>query len=209
MISTQADGRSVGILLLLSSLAAVFLMPHHPTHFHGGNLNAIVHGGMIAVILLSTFGVSYLALTQEIRRPVVMAALQLYGMGSILNILAALINGFVLPQWIANANGPHLDDIQSLGWLLNQNCGRLAIYLHGAGICLFGIHFLRNAQSRWDKVFSAISFLVGVAGPLVLLMHDNRLTVHTAMVVYCLESCWLFLLSGQLIWSQPRKTETP
>lgn len=208
MNSRQTNNRGVGVLLLLSSLAAIFLMLHHPTHFHGGNLNAIVHGGMITVILLSNFGVIHLAVLQGIPRPLVLAALQLYVIGSILNILAALINGFVLPQWIANANGPHLDDIQSLGWLLNQNCGRLAIYLHGAGICLFGLHFLRIAQSRWEKVFSGLSLLIGIAGPLVLLTHDNRLTVHTALIVYGLESFWLFLLSGQLIWSQPRKTET-
>jgi hypothetical protein len=207
MSLAQQNQRNIGILLMVSALAAVFLMFHHPTHFHGSNLNALVHGGMIAVILVSTLGVTFLAIAQEMRRPFVLAALLLYGVGSIFNILAALINGFVVPQWLAQATGPNIEDIQSLAWIINQNAGRLAVYTHGLGILSFGIHLLLNAPTRLGRLISLVSLLIGSFTPLVLVLHDNRLTVHTALIIYSLESIWLMAISLMLIWTRSSNSE--
>jgi hypothetical protein len=208
MTLAQQNQRNMGILLMVSGAVAIFLMSHHPTHFHSSNLNALVHGGMIAVILVSTLGVTFLAIAQGIKRPFVLAALQLYGIGSIFNILAALINGFVIPQWLSQATVPNIEDIQSLAWIINQNAGRLAIYTHGLGILSFGIHLLLNAPTRLGRSISVVSFLIGSFTPLVLVLHDNHLTVHTALVVYSLESIWLIAISLTLIWTRSLNSES-
>jgi hypothetical protein len=162
---------------------------------------------MIAVILVATLGVTFLAISQEMRRPFVLAALLLYGVGSIFNILAALINGFVVPQWLAQATGPNIEDIQSLAWIINQNAGRLAVYTHGLGILSFDIHLLLNATTRLGRLISLVSLLIGSFTPLVLVLHDNRLTVHTALIIYSLESLWLMAISLMLIWTRSSNSE--
>jgi hypothetical protein len=207
MTLAQQNQRNIGILLMVSAVAAIFLMFHHPSHFHSSNLNALIHGGMIAVILVATLGVTFLAISQEMRRPFVLAALLLYGVGSIFNILAALINGFVVPQWLAQATGPNIEDIQSLAWIINQNAGRLAVYTHGLGILSFGIHLLLNAPTRLGRLISLVSLLIGSFTPLVLVLHDNRLTVHTALIIYSLESLWLMAISLMLIWTRSSNSE--
>jgi hypothetical protein len=207
MTLAQQNQRNLGILLMVSAVAAIFLMFHHPSHFHSSNLNALIHGGMIAVILVATLGVTFLAISQEMRRPFVLAALLLYGVGSIFNILAALINGFVVPQWLAQATGPNIEDIQSLAWIINQNAGRLAVYTHGLGILSFGIHLLLNATTRLGRLISLVSLLIGSFTPLVLVLHDNRLTVHTALIIYSLESLWLMAISLMLIWTRSSNSE--
>ena len=207
MTLAQQNQRNIGILLMVSAVAAIFLMFHHPSHFHSSNLNALIHGGMIAVILVATLGVTFLAISQEMRRPFVLAALLLYGAGSIFNILAALINGFVVPQWLAQATGPNIEDIQSLAWIINQNAGRLAVYTHGLGILSFGIHLLLNAPTRLGRLISLVSLLIGSFMPLVLVLHDNRLTVHTALIIYSLESIWLMAISLMLIWTRSSNSE--
>jgi hypothetical protein len=207
MTLAQQNQRNIGILLMVSAVAAIFLMFHHPSHFHSSNLNALIHGGMIAVILVATLGVTFLAISQEMRRPFILAALLLYGVGSIFNILAALINGFVVPQWLAQATGPNIEDIQSLAWIINQNAGRLAVYTHGLGILSFGIHLLLNATTRLGRLISLVSLLIGSFTPLVLVLRDNRLTVHTALIIYSLESFWLMAISLMLIWTRSSNSE--
>jgi hypothetical protein len=207
MTLAQQNQRNIGILLMVSAVAAIFLMFHHPSHFHSSNLNALIHGGMIAVILVATLGVTFLAISQEMRRPFILAVLLLYGVGSIFNILAALINGFVVPQWLAQATGPNIEDIQSLAWIINQNAGRLAVYTHGLGILSFGIHLLLNAPTRLGRLISLVSLLIGSFTPLVLVLHDNRLTVHTALIIYSLESLWLMAISLMLIWTRSSNSE--
>jgi hypothetical protein len=190
--------RTVANILMFSGVLAIFIMMHHPTHFDQSTLNAWVHGGMIGTILLSTFGVTYYSLQCNIQRPLVLAGCLLYIFGSIFNILAATINGFVMPELIAKFGTESTAELRSLGWFTNQNLARLAVVLHGVVMLLFSLDLVITRPSKSAAALAVLGLLCGIFSTGILIVHRGHLDVHTAIYIYGIESIWLVLCGFQL-----------
>jgi hypothetical protein len=199
-MNADYERRCVGVLLTLSGLMTVFIMFHHPTHLDSGSLNAWVHGGMIGVILASTFGVTYLGAFFSPRRPVLLAACLLFALGSVLNILAATINGFVVPELLSRFGAELSTDLRAAAWSMNQNLARIAVVTHSAAMVLIGTQLLSGRTRRIEILMAVVGVVAGVLSLGVLVVHRGQMDVLTAFIVYAFEAVWI-AMTGWLLLS--------
>lgn len=201
----------MGVVLAISGCAVTFLMLHHPSHFNNGPLTAIVHGGMIVAILLAQIGVLYFAIQLGIHQPTVLAFAILYSAGSIFNVAAGLVNGFIVPEWLTHiGTQSHVESetselIRDFAWAINQNCARFGILAQAAAMILTVLPLLRSVRNRTTFALVIVSLVAGVVCPAVLWIHQGRLNVHTAMLIYTFEAAWLLMVG---IWLM-RSSSTP
>ncbi len=113
MIEGQQAGRAGGMALIIAAIGTVAMMAHHPSGPHSGLLGGIVHGAMIALLLLMTWGFLQFALVRGIRRPLVNGGLLAYGVSLFGHIGAATIKGFVVPALAARGHGAVSHDCSS------------------------------------------------------------------------------------------------
>ncbi len=114
--SAAADRRS-GFILASAAVVMVAFMAVHPTvHAHDpagfaaemasiSVLNAVVHGTLIAVLGVLVLGLFGLADRLGPRLLPVRAGLMAYGFGAVALAFAAIINGFVVPAFVARYAG--------------------------------------------------------------------------------------------------------
>lgn len=203
MYESSFGRQLMGVVLAISGCAVTFLMLHHPSHFDNGPLTAIVHRGMIVAILLAQIGVLYFAIQLGILQPMVLALAILYSAGSISNVAAGLINGFIVPEWLTHIGTESRVDsetselIRDFAWAINQNCARFGILAQAAAMLLTVLPLLRFVRNRTTVALVVVSLVAGLFCPAVLWMHQGRLNVHTAMLIYTFEAAWLLMVG---IW---------
>jgi|JI9StandDraft_1071089.scaffolds.fasta_scaffold00696_13 hypothetical protein len=207
MPSSTSEPRLVGITLLITGFCSLFLMMHHPTSFHAQTLTAVVHGGMIAAILLAQMGILYLATKLDMTRPAALAMATLFSVGSLFNVAAGLMNGFIVPEWLQHIGTEGTHEVRDFAWAINQNCARLGILTHGAAMLLTALPLLNRPKTPLNFSVLLTSLLAGILSPAVLLIHHGQLNVHTALLCYGLESVWFFAIGLLLIWYQNEQTE--
>lgn len=196
-MARSSEYQVVGGSLFVSGIAVITLMLYHPTNF--GMLNAWVHGGMIGVIALSTLAITYLATGPSSGRVIRHSAAMLFLWGGILNVLAAAINGFVTPEVFEPLGDEVSPELRTFAWALNQTMARIAVIFHGVAMMLFGCQAILT-PSRWLEVPTRVFGVVaGVLSIGILVMHQGKLDVHTALVIYGLEALWLMLVGALLI----------
>ena len=170
-----------GWALAIASLLSVVAMAHHPSgHDGGSDLNQLVHGAMIVLVLVSLAGFARLAWRLDLDRFGVLLGLIVYAVAAVANVLAATINGFVAPA-MANSASDHL--LQAL-WAFNQALAYGAANGIGAAFALWGLALLRTPGfERWAGVGAIIvgALSIGLlAGGLVRMNVSGAFTIYSA-----------------------------
>lgn len=110
--ASASPSRFGGIVLIAGSLLTIAFMIYHPTIRAKGLtelvdefarqqwVNGLVHGSLIALMGLLVVGFSCLSSRMGWQHPLVRAAFISYGMGVIAMIAAALISGFIIPDFV-------------------------------------------------------------------------------------------------------------
>lgn len=210
MSSDSLSPRLLGTLILATTVLSLAVMAHHPVA-HGADLAARleaigriasvargVHGALIALLAL------LLALLWEYARshldhgPLRRAGGLAWLLGTLLNVLAALVNGFAVPALAASGEaGPGTAEVLRLSWHLNQAfaSGGSAALL--SGMALWSAAMLANSgPSRW---LGAYGVLAGIGTGLALLGGWLRLDVHGMLLVLMLLGVWQLAVAGLLI----------
>lgn len=209
-MNSQRENRWVGSSLIIAATLTIFIMLHHPTGYNAGILNEVVHGSMIGVIWLATFGVCYFGLILGIHRPLVLAASLCYLFSSLLNILAASINGFVVPEMVRKFGTEQSETILALCWALNQTLARISVVGVSVSMVLFGMHFVGPFSNLLSRIVAGIGVLAGMLGCGIMIMHNGQLDVHTALVIYSLQAVWLILVGVlTMTYVSPDKNKEP
>lgn len=189
--------RLAGPVLILSALGVTLMMAHHPTRLSGHEeLNAIVHGVMIALIGTTTYGVTHMALRRGIGRPAPLAGLIAWVIAAFADIGAATINGFAVPALAAHGNVDA--GVLALAWALNQSLAQLAVVATGVAFLLWA-HGWALRGTIWTRLLGVHGMVFG-ALPVVLLATGTRMSVAGAMLVYSMQALWIAML-GLYLWS--------
>lgn len=197
MSNTDSRNRIAGILLIFAALLIVFTMGHHPSHSHGdGWLNRIVHGGMLVLLTVAFTGLVRFAQWRGLDRLTVMSGLLVYSISAFAHVIAAMMNGFIVPAVHASgAEAGH--DIFMLGWQINQMFARLGVYATGAAFVLWSADLLVR-----DGLFGRIIGVVGLAaalGPTIALLMGQSMNVPVAFASYAAHSLWMILVGVLLV----------
>lgn len=208
MAATNTDGWNrhaarAGALLAITALLVVFTMGHHP-HGHGSgqeglSLANIVHAAMIVFLSIEVWALAIFSLTAG-SSALCLAGLVAYGISVIGHVLAATINGFIVPSLAGAVDTTASHDLFILLWNANQAFATLGVHASGLAFILWGISLVKSAAG-----LARIAGLSGIAAGLVpsglLLSGMISLDVGGAFIVYTAHSAWLVLL-GVLMWQK-------
>ncbi len=192
--SARCD-RAVGLVLLATAVLTVVAMAHHPSG-HGGMLGIVVHGAMLVLLSILFFGFCYYSLRRGLLHPLVLAALVAYLLNYFAHVIAATINGFVVPALAERGEAiPHALFIFS--WESNQAFARLGTAATAVAFVLWGLDLLRR-ENGFSRLVGAFGIAAGLI-PLVLLLDDATMDVPTALMIYSMHSGFVALLALRMI----------
>lgn len=185
--------RGAGALLAASALLAVVLMHNHPHGGHNMELNRIVHGGLLMLIVVQPAVLGLLAKALDWSLAAVLA-LSFFAFGSVGGCMAATINGFVVPAIKAYPQGQIGPDIGMLAWEMNQQFARGGAVAAGIGISLFGAALWR---AGW-RVVGGFGMLAGTVPAAMLVAGVIDMRFYGAMFTYITQLAWLATLGVAL-----------
>lgn len=202
----RLNGPVYGYILMFATLLTTVVVAHHPTpnlHDHGqamANIVAVsqaerwVHGGASALGILFCVAFSGFAWRLGIEHPLVMAGWLCYVLGTFALLLAALHDGFIIPDLAARFAGdpaayPWGYDIIAACGVTLQSLARLGLVLIGFALVLWS-HALAHHRgiARW---IAALAFVTGGLSVGYLLSLPGQIN----------KDGLFWLLVGQTMWN--------
>lgn len=190
-----AANRVAGAVLAGAAIMTIVMMANHPTSAHAGPVGGIVHGMMILLLGLMSWGFANFALGLGARRGVVLAAIIAYAVSLFAHVGAATINGFVVPGMAARHVTNH--DLYALTWEANQALARLGVMATGLAYVLWSINLLRRGRAARLLGFAGLA--AGSVPAALILGGVISMNVPGAILVYSLHAAWSVLV-GAMLW---------
>lgn len=189
-----SDDRLAGAALAGASILSIVAMAHHPSGAGHGALTQLVHGTMIAIVVVAFAGYTRLAARRGLHRFSNLVALVAYGAGAAANILAATINGFVAERLIANDAS---QDILRLCWALNQALAYGAVYATSIAFLFWGADLARETGVR--RIIGLAGLAAAIAPASLLMTGTLGMNVAGAFVIYALQAAFGVLAGAELM----------
>lgn len=200
MTELDRTDRVAGAALVIAAIGTVAAMGHHPTRLDSGVIGP-VHGLMVALLMMMSWGFLHFAFREGVSRPLILAGLLAYGVGLFGHLGAGTINGFAMPALAIR--GPIDRDILLFAWEVNQALAKLGVYMTGLAFVLWSVDLVRGG-GRASQVVGGLGLVAGAA-PLVLLGSGLiEMNVGGAFLAYALHAAWtavvgVALLRGSLL----------
>ena len=198
MSDHRSADRIAGAALIAVAASGVLAMAHHPTSAHSGALGAIVHGVMILVVAITTFGFAHFAIRRGLARPAMLAGLVAYALCLFGHVGAATINGFVVPAVAARGHDAVGHDIFLFAWEANQALARLGVYAEAAAFLLWSLDFLRR-PGLGPRLIGLLGLAAGGVPAFLLAAGLIRMDVPGALTAYTAFSAWAAIV-GLHLW---------
>ncbi|MHA7818219.1 MAG: hypothetical protein ACX930_01085 [Erythrobacter sp.] len=182
-----------GILLAGAALVAVALMHHHPHGGDGAGLIRVVHGALLAMIVIQPAVMLLVAHALGWSLPEALG-LVFFILGTCGALVAGTINGFVVPALSEYRADDIGNGVYELAWEINQQFARNGAVAVGVGIALFGLSLWRVG---W-RVAGALGLVTGMVPAALLVAGVIDMRFYGAMLTYISQLSWLILLGVML-----------
>jgi len=197
-LSALKNDKYLGVLIVSLTLFVVIAMFFHPTGIpQSGSIPDLVHGGMIAFIALLFASMAYVSIRGGLTHPLLLFGLISYGISSIANIGAAMINGFVVPALVRQSTGAIDPDVFALSWEANQALANLAVYATGIAYIFWATNMITKSGAD-RKVVALFGFLAGVLPIYLLVFGVVQMDMTGATLIYGLHMSWILFVGIQL-----------
>lgn len=188
-----------GIALAAAAALSVLAMAHHPTGTAlAATLGRLVHGVLMALVLVMLAGFFRFAAMRGLDRFAVALAFALYAAATFANLLAAAINGFVVPALLERGA---YETNAALLWTLNQTFAKAAVFAISAAFGLWGADLLWRGP-RAARLLGGLGVVAGLAPAALLAAGILDMHVAGAFVIYAAQALFA-LLAG--VWMATRK----
>lgn len=207
--------RLYGVTILAGTLLSVFAMAHHPAP-HGAStaerladmaslakLSAIVHGGLIFLMLVVFFGLVGFSEVLGFHLARVRVALIAYGFGVVCLTGAALISGFISPELAERYAGASPAEIAAaeplfvFGYRVNQTLARVGTVAYSGAIGAWSLVLV--GRKRWTRAVGLLGIAVGLLPILSLLLGRLQLDVRGMLAVVVLQALWFAAIGVWLV----------
>lgn len=197
---TSSYQKSLGGILIVSSLMTIVLMANHPTDFRAPLWIGLIHGGLLALLLVSTATIIFLAGDSQTRHPLMVLAVLSLVWGSLANLTAGTMNGFITPQLFLKLDETQLAIVLPLCWSINQTATAVGIVTTSLSFCLIGLleYFRKHTPIAGWLAGTGLLFVTLSVG--ILAAHRGHTDAHAALVIYTFQALWQLLLGGQRIF---------
>lgn len=202
-VEGPASVRKPGIALIAAGAITVAAILHHPTGggatsaefvasiVRAGGMLRLVHGAMIALLLVISYGVTAYAMRRGLNRPLALLGLLTFVAGIFVMLPAPLIDGFILPDFAARAQAnPEVmaafPAVAAFAMDMLLAFAKASSVLISLGIMLLSLGMMHErGVMRWFGLAGVIGTLPGalaiLAGRLQLDLHGMTLIT----VVWC------------------------
>lgn len=198
-------GRLAGVVLIGAPLLEILAMAHHPSvHAHGAvaavaqvsamsHLAGVVHGVLIALMVLILLGLLELSVRRGLSRPLVRAGLATYGLGVIAMAAAALVSGFVAANVaqqpaLTSASPETTLAFLSFAMLFNQAFARCGALLMSAGIVAWSLDLAHGTTAQ--RALGYFGIVSGIGCALALMAGVLHLDVAGMTAVTVIQAIW-------------------
>jgi len=213
-VSTDSNGKLIGILIAAASILSIVMMAHHPSvgsHeaaevaaelARKATIDRVVHGTLIALSGLLLFGLVEFSARIGSARSVARAAVIAFAIGIGAEICAATISGFIVADLGTHYAGTPDTDLLALRHLLflcmraNQAFAAIGVIAMAVAIVLWSVALLRT---RANAAIGIVGLILGAGPALALLFGALRLDVHGMLLVVVANALWYLAISVQLM----------
>jgi hypothetical protein len=200
---TPSTGRIAGIVLLVAAILTIVAMAHHPSEIESGGtgmgmtLGGLVHATMIVLLGANLWGLAIFTLRQT---PTGwgLAGILAYGLSFVGNVIAAVINGFIVPAIAAQVDRAQSGDLFVLLWQSNQAAAQLGIYAASAAIFFWSLGLLKRRNTA-DFIVGSLGMLAASVPSMALYTGMIRLNVDGAFMAYGVQAAWTGLVGLQML----------
>lgn len=221
-MNAERSTRYAGLALIAGPVLSVVAMTHHPTAGAAGTperlaemasegtLSAIVHGALIALMLLVFWGLTRFAGILGWHSTAVQLAAIAYATGVVCMLGAATVSGFVAPslaERYAQATPQEMEAAAPLfrfGFEVNQALAKIGATAQSVGILLWSwVLVLRAGAPKWVRAVGALGLAVGAFPVLGLVSGSLTLDVHGMLAVVLAQAVWTIAIGVWLVGSRP------
>lgn len=160
-------------------------------------LGGLVHATMIMVLATNFWGLTIFSLRQGMDGWI-LAGMLSYGLSLLGNVIAALINGFIVPAVAAVLDHAESGYVFVVLWESNQAAARLAVYSASVAIVAWSVFLIRRKKLE-DIVLACVGLIAGIAPGAALYTGTITLDVDGAFVAYGVQAAWIGLIGLQMI----------
>lgn len=202
-VGSEAQGRFAGGVLLLAALLTIIAMAHHPTGHDAGTsgggmtLGGFIHATMIILLAANLWGLIVFSARQGLGAWMI-AGVVAYATSFVGHLLAAVINGFIVPAVAAGVDHAKSGDLFVLLWESNQAFATLGVYMASAAFLIWSVWLLRGKETG-NRIVGGLGLLVGIAPAGALLAGAISMNVHGALLVYGAHAIWIGAVGVQLL----------
>jgi len=196
LLANRGEDRLIGWMLAATSMVAVVGMANHPVGEESfKDYGRIFHGIMMVTAILVFATLSRFATRNGTDRFSVWMGLVCLGFGTAANLIAASVDGFVVPEL---ADRGLEEQMWPLTWALNQTMAQGAVYLSGAAFVLWGIDWVRQATDA-ARLRGAAAALVGIIPPLCLALGIINMHAFGAFIAYSIQTIFSMLAAWEIL----------
>lgn len=198
--------RIAGGLILLATVAAVFLMLHHPTsltgteddHFLADWSNAPVHGAMIGGLVVLMLGFSFLPDFLGRGQVSVRAGQIAFNGGMVALAGAALVNGFALGTVVTAPAGPgNLTDQILVLSALNRALDNLGLVLVAVAMVAWAVRMIRLDLTF--RIIGALGIVAALLAVAWLHVGQGAFGLEVAVVATLVFAVWSSLIGLRMM----------
>ena len=193
-MTPQSTDKFAGGVIAAASVLVVATMAHHPSNSTNAELSNLVHGMMITLMLLLLSGFARFASLRGLDRNFILFGFVAYAAGTVCNLFAGAINGFVVPALAMKGADK---DVFRFAWELNQALAYTAVYAISAAYALWGADML----ARGPRFVGAAGLVAGLVPAALLSTGALDMHVAGAFVIYAAEAAFGLLVGVILMFS--------
>lgn len=203
-----------GASIALGAIISIVLMSYHPSISAGTTSGAleelaneafvskIVHGGMITVLGVQTFGFAGFSARLGLYKSLPLAGFVAYVMGTMAMVGAAIPSGFLFPDLAIGYLDNPIGDLESLRTAffmyssINQTLAQFGVIASSVAIFFWSLSLLQ--KSGVTRVIGILGVPVAAAPAIAILFGFLVLTVHGMALVVMVQASWSVAVGVQL-----------
>jgi len=200
---TPKTGRIAGIVLLVAAVLIIMAMAHHPSGLEHGDtrigmtLGGFIHAAMIILLGANLWGLTVFSIRQTLGGWM-LAGIVAYGISFVGNLIAGLVNGFIVPAVAAQVDHAESGDLFILLWQSNQAAAQLGVYAASAAFFFWSISLLSRKKAE-DLVMGGLGLLAAIVPSTALYTGMIALNVDGAFLAYGAQAAWTGLVGLQML----------
>ena len=204
-----------GIILIATTLISLFMMMHHPTVAAKNTsaqvaeilqetlINNAVHGSLMLMVIVTLIVYLLYSYHRGFDKVTIIIAQLFFGIGTMAMIGAALINGFIYPDFVQGFSSATADDldqisaIKALLWSCNQSLAKMAVIFMSIAM-IFWSYELFNKQNI-NRIIAILGIAAGLYCGLAILLAFIELNLSGMTRIVAIQGIWHFAMAYIMI----------